>query len=374
MAAGALLLACVAQGCGLRGGLPASPFQAQQPAPFGYGYGYSNDGGGAWQQQQQPIQPLFQQMGDSGSGFANDGGVAWQQQPASQLQPQQVADAPLAQQQFQQVEGTPSPPPPKPVGGTLWCFSLMMPSGIEQELITWQFNKKVSIFACEGSAVFSSGEWQIVPGLVTKKVNSDLQCSFGGDSGSALNTWIFIAVWKRVIDDGEYQAYKWVVKVDPDCVFFPERLLAIVPMYSTSDYIVNCRYGLHGPMEVVSKSAMDRFAADFAASADGNSPKTCVERLDFSIWGEDMFLDQCFVKILGLRGRPLEPRLICEDHCNCPAYEKCQSGSDRVSYHPFKTPGEYEACMARAKQDQTPSRLPAQLHYWAPGAGPDDKR
>lgn len=249
---------------------------------------------------------------------------------------------------------------------SLWCYSLMTPNTGEQDLITWQFNNQASIFACDAYAVYSNQEITVAPGLVTKLVESDLKCGYGGDSQSALNSWIFIAVWEKVCKDAEYRAYKWVVKVDPDCVFFPHRLVQIVPAFPDAQYFGNCRFGLHGPIEVFSMQAIDVLAAEYQASFDGKTPKRCVEEQHFGQWGEDMFIDQCLGKILGLTNKPLEPRIVCENHCNCPDFYWCQKGSDRVSYHPFKTVGDYENCMANAMQDQIPAQIPADERQYAP--------
>merc|ERR1712062_853403 len=61
-----------------------------------------------------------------------------------------------------------------------------------------------------------------------------------------------------------------------------------------------------------------------------------------------MFLDQCLKSVLKVKPRPLEPMLMCEDHCDCPSWYWCQNDTERVSYHPFKTTDSYEVCMARA--------------------------
>jgi len=248
---------------------------------------------------------------------------------------------------------------------SLWCFSLMTPGSTEKDLLEWQYNHQASIFACDGYAVYSNAELEVVPGVTTKVVESDLKCGYGGDSQSALNSWIFVAVWDKVCDDAEYKAYKWVVKVDPDCVFFPDRLLQLLPAYGEAQIINNCKYGLHGPIEVFSSAAIDMLGQEYAASFDGKAPKRCIEQLHFGQWGEDMFIDQC-LKVLGLTNKPLVPRMICEDHCECPDFYWCQKGSDRVSYHPFKSVGAYEACMANAMADTQPAQIANHLQSMAP--------
>jgi len=189
-------------------------------------------------------------------------------------------------------------------------------------------------------------------GVFTRVVDSDLHCELGGDSYSALNAWIFIAVWKKVIDDGYYLEYPWTVKVDPDAVFLPGRLRPLLANYYGEPLVNNCRYGMHGPLEVFGKDAISALANDYYASADGKAPKSCVEDQHFGLWGEDMFMYQCLTKILQVTGGQepaLEPRLMCEAHCDCEQWYWCQNGTDRVSFHPFKSVDSYANCLANAQ-------------------------
>merc|ERR1719356_1530603 len=92
---------------------------------------------------------------------------------------------------------------------------------------------------------------------------------------------------------------------------------------------------------------MAALAADYAKSFDGNAPKECVENLQFEMWGEDMFLDQCLSKVLKV-DRQMDERLMCEAHCDCPDWFWCKNGTDRVIYHPFKQKDLYRQCLANA--------------------------
>eukprot|EP00440_Ansanella_granifera_P006103 gb/GFBE01006619.1/.p1 GENE.gb/GFBE01006619.1/~~gb/GFBE01006619.1/.p1 ORF type:complete len:422 (+),score=80.39 gb/GFBE01006619.1/:1-1266(+) len=265
-----------------------------------------------------------------------------------------VAGIPPPRNAWRQTMQEP-PPDEYPLDQTgLFCFSLMLPKGYETELLAWQFVNQASIFACDKYAVYTNVSMEVGrnTGLFTRVVDSDLHCELGGDSYSALNAWIFIAVWKRVLDDGYWREYPWTVKADPDAVFFPGRLRPLLPQYYGQPYINNCRYGMHGPLEVLGKPALAALAEDYARSADGKAPKNCVEELHFGLWGEDMFLNQCLVKVLGVTGGAdplIEPKLMCEDHCDCKQYYWCKNGSDRVSFHPFKSVDSYQNCMANAE-------------------------
>jgi len=250
------------------------------------------------------------------------------------------------------VSGLPPPrkvftgAPSAPATPTLFCFSLMVPSGSEPKLLGWQAENGVSIFACEATTVYSNQQLQ-VGSQMTHLVDSDLKCQYGGDSQSALNAWIFIAVWKAVIDDNTYESYDWTVKVDPDAVFLVDRLKYVLASHAGAAYVNNCGYGMHGPIEVLGRAAVRALAQDYQASQDGKAPHRCVAEQNFGQWGEDMFLDQCLSKIYGLQA-PLEPRLMCEDHCDCPQYYWCSPDNYAASYHPFKTVAAYANCMANA--------------------------
>jgi len=136
---------------------------------------------------------------------------------------------------------------------------------------------------------------------------------------------------------------------DEDAVFFPNRLKSVLANHVGEAYLSNCKYGLHGPIEVFSASALDAFAADYQRSEDKKAPHTCVNGLNFGEYGEDMFMDQCLSKILQVGAPKVEPLLICEDHCDCPEYFLCPaSDSYRVSFHPMKSVGAYENCMGNA--------------------------
>merc|ERR1711990_853207 len=99
----------------------------------------------------------------------------------------------------------------------------------------------------------------------------DLSCDKGGEFKTILNTDVFLNVWKRLISDGNFKRHDWSVKVDADSVFFPARLRALVAGFTETPngvYLNNCKFGLHGPVEVLSKNAVQSW---------GNGMETCVQ-------------------------------------------------------------------------------------------------
>ncbi|CAK0906476.1 unnamed protein product [Prorocentrum cordatum] len=252
------------------------------------------------------------------------------------------------------VSGRPPPRralPKLPVakgGPTLFCWALTMPEGNEPDLLRWQAERNAGPFACEEVALYSKEEVDIGC-YKTRVIESDMKCKNGGDSGTALNSWIFIAAWLAVVEDGDYKKADWTVKADPDAVFFADRLKAVVSNYEGTGYLSNCKFGLHGPIEVFSRAAIEALHEDYQKSWDKKSPGSCVEGLHFEEWGEDMFIDQCLNKVLKVGEPPVEPMLMCEDHCDCKGWWWCPaSDSQRVSFHPFKSPEDYKNCLANA--------------------------
>jgi len=299
----------------------------------------------------------------------------------------------------------------KPEALTLFCYVLIMPSGYEPDLVKAQVTQAAGVFACDGFVVFSNASLALGPlnktgaEVSTVIVPGSLAVPYGGKWYTALNTGIFLRVWRAVVEHGGYLQHDWVVKADADCVFFPSRLLDIlmthpmssVPMlqrdsagecgnctlggqelscsahirglqekgatcesalretsrpkpldcgckcgasscYQNRDdrgamFLVNCKFGLHGPIEVLSKDAIAVFESRI---------QEC-EVLRANPWGEDKYLDRCLQK-LGVR-RVLTYELLDETACGqLPV--KCASSS--VAFHPFKDIQAYFDCYGLA--------------------------
>jgi hypothetical protein len=234
------------------------------------------------------------------------------------------------------------------VPGSLFCYALMMPHGYEQELLTDQNKRGVGMFDCDDWMIYSNEVIQIGH-KNTSVIDSDLKCEMGGEFGTALNLDIFIILWSKVVKDELYLQHNWTVKADPDAVFFPLRLRSILTTHSEApegSYINNCRYGLHGPIEVFSRNAV---------TAWSNGWRTCKQYFENKcggdcLWGEDLFIDQCLWKVLKVR-RENDFRLLLEDHCEPPpGWEKC---TDEVAaaFHPYKNISAWNTCLNAGRGD-----------------------
>merc|ERR1719464_1407792 len=193
---------------------------------------------------------------------------------------------------------------------------------------------------------------KVAPGLASREVRTTLTCSKGGEFRTALNLGIFLAVWRRLFQHGVFRKHDWTVKVDPDCVFFPRRLRSILLHRDEGPvgaYLNNCKMGMHGPIEVYSRKAVqtwtagiDRCVAHFNKLCSGDCK-----------WGEDLFIDQCLWKVLHVR-RENAPSLLREDHCDPPpGWKTCRNQPSVVAFHPFKSVSSYTECMTNADQAKT---------------------
>lgn len=94
-------------------------------------------------------------------------------------------------------------------------------------------------------------------------------------------------------------------------------------------YLNNCRYGLHGPIEVLTAAAVTVYVEGL--------PR-CASLLD-QPWGEDKYLDRCMLRLGVSRANVFS--LLDETACN---ENPAPCGSAAVAFHPFKTVQDYFAC------------------------------
>lgn len=202
---------------------------------------------------------------------------------------------------------------------SMFCTMLILPYSYEVDLTIMQHQNYYSIFMCEHWQIYSSQPMQLAPRLTTRLVNTSQVAEAAGQWGTALNTEAFVAYWRALILDGDYLKAKWLVKVDPDTVWFPHRLVPLLmeteqhhSLEAPGIYLNNCPQGLHGPIEILSQTA-------FSALAEV-SPKCFWSMNNWGNWqwGEDMWLDQCFLTVghakriyatTGLDGGPARQRI-----------------------------------------------------------------
>jgi len=241
---------------------------------------------------------------------------------------------------------------------SLFCFEVMCvkpedPTWYEPRLVKVQQQQKVSIFACDEFTVFSNGGTYKLQGnwttteLKTSRVGMGDLDKAGQTTNSWLNTRIFQQAWEEVNRDGRFRSHDWTVKVDPDAVFFPERLRDLVRPHTKPAgawYFLNCnRYPpsppgeakLYGSVEVFSRKAVEAYVS---------SKDVCINSMEWQGWGEDFFMQKCMDKLRVMAVYMF--KWIGDDRC-WPA--KC-TAKDRVAFHDFKDIDKWFDCWGQSTQ------------------------
>eukprot|EP00913_Durusdinium_trenchii_P029318 g27485.t1 len=116
--------------------------------------------------------------------------------------------------------------PPHVANASMFCTMLILPYTYEVQLTIMQHRSYYSIFLCDSWKVYSSQRLHLAPGLETHLVNTSQVAEMAGQWASTLRA--FLAYWRALIQDGDYLKANWLVKVDPDTVWFPDRLVPIL--------------------------------------------------------------------------------------------------------------------------------------------------
>lgn len=220
----------------------------------------------------------------------------------------------------------------------------MRHTGYELSLVRTQLAKGLGIFGCDAYSVFSDKKTWLSPGPPIRIDSTELGISLqaeAGTKGHNLNTRIFLKVWEQVKADGLYRQHDWIVKVDPDTVFFPQRLrdrlVRIAPVNKDASlYLLNCKLGLglFGALEVMSRAALLNFYGGL---------ERCKQVLPWRSFGEDMFLRKC-LDFLDVTPRT-DFSLLSDGYCG-EQPSPCISGN--VAFHPFKNVEAYLKCAHEA--------------------------
>lgn len=229
----------------------------------------------------------------------------------------------------------------------MFCFSVVQLKGGEMELVKQQWQQRMSIFSCDAFAVISAkkislGKDECGDDIWTW-VNDLPSVPFGhlGKPGvttsSYLNTKTFLMAWDTLIHSGKLWSKDYVVKVDPDCVWFPARLRHHIADKTVDGqrpgFFLNC--GIYGDGKMF--GALEVYSIDAIRNYERGS-MTCKTKLHWHGWGEDLYMETC-MRMVGARGVE-DFHLVGDARCS-PA--TC-SDARRVAYHPFKDVKGYRDC------------------------------
>lgn len=232
---------------------------------------------------------------------------------------------------------------------------MCMPDSYEVGLLRAQYEQgKLGLFGCNEWTVYSNKTFRMNPeheekALETHIIDGPLSGVMGGEFHTVLNTVVFLKFWNKVIGNQAALKADWVVKLDPDTVFIPLRLRALLrtkegPLGETEPenglFLNNCHVGLHGPIEVLSKKALATYKAGHEKCEKGKPAKH---------GQEDWFLRDCFhelgVQKVDAYNVLLEGTLACQERPSDWQPYRPPCFSPQVAFHPFKTVESYMHCI-----------------------------
>jgi len=234
----------------------------------------------------------------------------------------------------------------------LFCFSVMRNWGDDKELMKMQFKDQTGIFKCDDSQVLSGDSVDLAGdgSFMTTKINNQ---KIHSNQGMHQNHDLFIEAWGKVFGDGRYKLADWIVKVDPDTLFIPDRLRARLGGRSHADnhatFYANCAGAndiqkkdrhvyMYGALEVFSKKAVDTYFTH---------AQSCEQNVQFEDggWWEERYMTKC----LELHGITLNPwlngdlNLLSDPHCQAHLTEPDCEGT-AVAFHPLPTAAKWDRC------------------------------
>mmetsp|Transcript_1130 Transcript_1130/g.3466 ORF Transcript_1130/g.3466 Transcript_1130/m.3466 type:complete len:607 (+) Transcript_1130:75-1895(+) len=240
---------------------------------------------------------------------------------------------------------------------SLYCFSMARAVGYEPGLMITQYAKGASIFGCDEFRVFSNGGIVSFGDFDSEQIASPTSVMgnpavAGVTTNSFLNTMTFLRVWDTIYKEGAFKLHDWVVKVDPDAVFFPERLRHRLVQYTPTakklhnpaNYFVNCnlQYGpadamtfgkVFGSLEIYSREAI---------AAYGFAGEPVCKQMPWQGWGEDFYMQKC-MELMGVTHLQ-DFEMVGDKRCH---YAPC-TDQTKVAFHDWKTVPAYFDCWAQS--------------------------
>ena len=126
----------------------------------------------------------------------------------------------------------------------VFCYTVVTPLGEEFQSAALDVSEG-TLPRCGAFRIFSNvsfikgiSDLPSCHGCVEAAINGSMTVSdHSVDGQTALNTPIFLQVWRHIWRTRLYDGYAWTVKLDPDCAFSPARLrdyLALFPSHLTT--------------------------------------------------------------------------------------------------------------------------------------------
>lgn len=227
------------------------------------------------------------------------------------------------------------PAPGAPLATTsLFCFMAVMADGPEQALVDVARGRQAGVFGCDAYKLFTAekSEWK----------------TWDTGQKTLVNTGAFVKIWDQVKQGIEYLEHDWTVKVDADCVFFPDRLRShLAGLQAPAHrpiYIKNAPIGIGvsnggflGAIEILSKTAVQTYL---------DNAQECIKNIGLES-GEDGYMKEC-MDALGIAY--MRDELMMHSTVNP---TDCQV-KEIAAFHPIKIVGNWAGCYETAMGHQKP--------------------
>lgn len=243
-------------------------------------------------------------------------------------------------------------PDGQPEYPTLFCFMAVQSSGMELDLVKHQAALGKGIFACDGFALFSDSDATIADGVRTyslQRFAAPLSVP-GALTATWVNTDGFVEAWGSIMKMAQPWKSDYIVKVDPDTVFFPILLkVHLRSMQQTATdldagsgvFLKNCmavgQLQLYGSMEVISKKALGRLSGK----------EHLCDTPDSVRMGEDLYMQRC-LETLGVVG--VDGTAALRDRY-CPVEGERSCGPGVAAFHPYKAVQQWDDCRTAVQPD-----------------------
>lgn len=229
---------------------------------------------------------------------------------------------------------------------TIYCWALVQNAGEEPELMDWQRERGLGIFACDGWMVVSNvsavevlqGQaWLTNVTIINQPttVAKTFVSKNGGIVPIIPNARVFEKAWQAVFQKGHFRDYDWTVKLDVSVAVVPERLRAVLKSRCPHDdcgkkLLQTFGKDLEGPVEALSNAAATSLAAGLGQCSSGP---------DWDKQPENEWLAAC-TSTLGITAMST-PALLSSFHQETP--RPCDTV--HASFHPFPQADEQETCL-----------------------------
>jgi len=210
-------------------------------------------------------------------------------------------------------------------------------------MLTAQLGNAAGIFGCDEHKVLSYGVGMELGDVLQTAEIPKLQSSThqGADLEKEELLEVFMRAWRLVLRDGRFRSHDWTVKVEPNTVFFPERLRERVRWAhpgSSGLFVLSCNR--YGPPSML--RAVEALSRDAVLGYESGRDRCEEHRAEHKDLGENEFIQWC-LNLLGV-GSTYYSDMVADDACwpgSCDSAEK-------VAFHPFSSVGGYLRCWEQA--------------------------